>query len=116
VGHLKSGKIRVLGVTSKKRVPAVPDAPPIAESGVPGFEAAAWLMIVAPAGTPKPVVDRLHAEISAIVQLPEIHAAFAKVGYFPPDPIPQEKLGGLIKSEIARWGKVITDAGIARTQ
>jgi tripartite-type tricarboxylate transporter receptor subunit TctC len=116
VGHLKSGKIRVLGVTSRKRVPAVPDAPPIAESGVPGFEAAAWLMIVAPAGTPKPVVDRLHAEISAIVQLPEIHAAFAKVGYFPPDPIPQEKLGGLIKSEIARWGKVITDAGIARTQ
>jgi tripartite-type tricarboxylate transporter receptor subunit TctC len=116
MGLLKEGKIRVLGVTSKVRVPVVPDVPPIAEAGVPDFEAVAWLMIVAPAGTPKPVVDKLHAEITAIAQLPGIHAAFAKVGYLPPDQLPQEKLGGLIASEIDRWGKVITDAGFARTQ
>jgi tripartite-type tricarboxylate transporter receptor subunit TctC len=106
----------VLGVTSGKRVAVVPDAPPIGEAGVPGFEAAAWLMIVAPAGTPKPIVERLHKEITAIGQLPEIHAAFAKVGYLPPDATPQDRLIDFIKAEIDRWGKVITDAGFARTQ
>jgi tripartite-type tricarboxylate transporter receptor subunit TctC len=116
VGLVKEGKIRVLGVSSKTRVAAVPDAPPIAEAGVPGFEAAAWLMIVAPAGTPKSIVDKLHAEISAIVQLPEIHARYDTVGYLPPDPTPQEQLSGFIRSEIDRWGKVIEGAGIARSQ
>jgi tripartite-type tricarboxylate transporter receptor subunit TctC len=115
VGLIQGGKIRILGITSMKRVPAVPDVPPIADT-VPGFAASAWLMIVAPAGTPKPVVDRLHAEIGTIVALPEIHEQFAKVGYFPPDPMPQDRLGGLIRSEIERWGEVITHAGIARTQ
>ncbi len=116
VGLLKEGKIRVLGVTSKQRVAVVPDAAPIAELGVPGFEAVAWLMLVAPAGTPKPIVDRLHREIAAITQLPDIHAQFDKVGYLPPDPTPQEKLTDLIKSEISRWGKVIEGGGFARTQ
>jgi tripartite-type tricarboxylate transporter receptor subunit TctC len=115
VGLIPGGKIRVLGVTSTKRVPAVPDVPPIADT-VPGFEASAWLMIVAPAGTPKAIADRLHSEISSIVGLSEIHEQFARVGYFPPDPMPQDKLGGLIRSEVERWGEVITHAGIARTQ
>jgi tripartite-type tricarboxylate transporter receptor subunit TctC len=116
VGLIKEGKIRVLGVTSTKRVAAVPDVAPIAESGVPGFEAVAWLMIVAPAGTPQPIVEKLHKEIAAIVQLPEIHAQFAKVGYFAPDPTPQDRLMDLITSEIGRWGKVIEGGGFARTQ
>jgi tripartite-type tricarboxylate transporter receptor subunit TctC len=116
MGLLKDGNIRVLGVTSGKRVPAVPDVAPIAQSGVPGFEAAAWLMIVAPAATPKAIIDRLHAEITAIVQLPEIHQAFAKVGYLPPDPMPQDRLIDFISSEIERWGKVIERGGFARTQ
>jgi tripartite-type tricarboxylate transporter receptor subunit TctC len=116
VGLLKQGKVRVLGVSSKKRVAVMPDVPPIAESGVPGFEAVAWLMIVAPAGTPKPIIDKLHAEISAIAKQPDIQARFDQVGYLPPEPTPQADLRGLIKSEIARWGKVIEGAGIARTQ
>ena len=116
VGLLKDGKIRVLGVSSTKRVAVMPDVPPIAEVGVPGFAAAAWLMIVAPAGTPKPIVDRLHKEIAAIGQLPEIHEQFAKVGYLPPDQMPQERLMDFIKLEIDRWGKVIENAGFARTQ
>jgi tripartite-type tricarboxylate transporter receptor subunit TctC len=116
MGLLKGGKIRVLGVTSKTRVPVVPEVPPIADSGVPGFEAVAWLMIVAPAGTPKAIIDRLHTEIMTIAQLPEMHEQFAKVGYLPPDAMPQGRLGDLIKSEIERWGKVIERAGIARTQ
>jgi tripartite-type tricarboxylate transporter receptor subunit TctC len=116
VGLLKEGKVRVLGVSSTKRVAVVPDVLPIAEAGVPGFEAVAWLMLVAPAGTPKPIVDRLHREIAAIVQLPDIRQQFDKVGYLPPDPIPQEKLTDLIKSEINRWGRVIEAGGFARTQ
>ncbi|MCC6890785.1 MAG: tripartite tricarboxylate transporter substrate binding protein [Hyphomicrobiales bacterium] len=116
VGLLKEGKLRVLGVTSRRRVAVVPEAPPIAEAGVPGFEAVAWLMIVAPAGTPQPVVARLHAEISAIGKLPELHARYEQVGYLPPDPTPQAALAPFIKSEIERWGKVIEDAGIARSQ
>jgi tripartite-type tricarboxylate transporter receptor subunit TctC len=116
MGLLSDGKIRVLGVTSSKRVPAVPDVPTIAEAGVPGFGAVAWLMIVAPAGTPRAIVDKLHKEITTIVQLPEIHEQYAKVGYFAPDPLPQEKLMDFIKSEIARWGKVIEHAGLAGTQ
>jgi tripartite-type tricarboxylate transporter receptor subunit TctC len=116
VGLLKQGKVRVLGISSKTRVAVMPDVPPIAEAGVPGFEAAAWLMIVAPAGTPKPIVDKLHAEITAIVKQPDIQARFDQVGYLPPDPTPQTELRALIKSEIARWGKVIEGAGIARTQ
>jgi tripartite-type tricarboxylate transporter receptor subunit TctC len=115
VGLLKEGKVRVLGVTSTQRVAVVPDVPPIADS-VPGFSAAAWLMIVAPAGTPKPIVDRLHKEITAIGQSPDIHAQFAKVGYLPPESMPQADLMGFIKAEIGRWGKVITNAGFARTQ
>jgi tripartite-type tricarboxylate transporter receptor subunit TctC len=116
VGLLKEGKIRVLGVTSTKRVAVVPDAPPIAEVGVPGFEAVAWLMLVAPAGTLQPIVARLHTEIAAITELPEIHAQFAKVGYLAPDPTPQQGLMRLITSEIERWGKVIEGGGFARTQ
>jgi len=116
VGLLKQGKVRVLGVSSKARVAVVPDVPPIAEAGVPGFEAVAWLMIVAPAGTPKPIVDKLHAEITAVVKQPDVQARFDQVGYLPPDPTPQAELRGLIKSEIARWGKVIESAGIAGTQ
>jgi tripartite-type tricarboxylate transporter receptor subunit TctC len=116
VGLLKQGKVRVLGVSSKTRVAVVPDVPPIAQAGVPGFEAVAWLMIVAPAGTPKPIVDKLHAEISAIVKQADVQARFDQVGYLPPDPAQQADLSGLIKSEIARWGKVIEGAGIARSQ
>ena len=116
VGLLKEGKIRVLGVTSTRRIAVVPDAPPITEAGVPGFEAVAWLMLVAPAGTPQPVVARLHREIAAITELPELQAQFAKVGYFAPDPTPQDRLRPLIAWEIARWGKVIEGGGFARTQ
>jgi tripartite-type tricarboxylate transporter receptor subunit TctC len=115
VGLLKESKVRVLGVSARQRVPVVPEVPPIADS-VPGFQAAAWLMLVAPSGTPKAVVDRLHTEISAIVQRPDIHEQFARVGYLPPDPVPQERLGALIASEIERWGRVITQAGFAGTQ
>ncbi len=116
MGLLQEGKIRVLGVTSKQRVPAVPDVPPIAEAGVPGFEAVAWLMLVAPAGTPKPIVDKLHAEVTAIVQQPDMIERFAKLGYFPPERLPQDQLVGFMKAEIVRWGKVIENGGFARTQ
>jgi len=113
---MQAGKIRPLAISSPKRFGPMANIPTIAESGVPGFDFSSWQMIVAPAGTPKPIVDRLHREIAAITRLPDIHAQFDKVGYLPPDPTPQEKLTDLIKSEISRWGKVIEGGGFARTQ
>jgi tripartite-type tricarboxylate transporter receptor subunit TctC len=67
---IREGKMRALGVTTRQRTEALPEIAPIAELGVPGFEAAAWQMVVAPAATPKPVVDRLHAELKAIMAIP----------------------------------------------
>lgn len=116
VGLLKEGRVRVLGVTSRQRAAVMPDVPPIAEAGVPDFEAVAWLMLVAPAGTPMPVIERLHAAVTAIVQQPNMHAAYAKVGYLPPDALPQARLSGFMRDEIARWGRVIEQAGIAHSQ
>ena len=72
VGHINAGRVRALGVSSTARVPALPDVPTIAESGVPGFDAVGWTMICAPSATPKPVIDRLHAELKAVAATPEV--------------------------------------------
>ena len=74
VAQIAAGKVRALGVTSTTRVPALPDIPTIAEAGVPGFDAVGWTMICAPAATPKPIVDRLHAELKAVAAMPDIQA------------------------------------------
>ena len=71
---VRAGKIRALGVSSTTRLAPVPDIPTLAEAGVPGFDFVSWQMIVAPAGTPKPIVDRLHRELKAIIALPEVQA------------------------------------------
>jgi tripartite-type tricarboxylate transporter receptor subunit TctC len=110
------GKLRALGVTSLVRVPSAPDIPTIAESGVAGFEALGWVMIVAPAGTPKPVVDKLHAEFKAIVAMPEISSQMIKLGTVPLDSPPPAEQQRFIDAEIVRWAKVVEQAGIAGTE
>jgi tripartite-type tricarboxylate transporter receptor subunit TctC len=110
---VKQGKIRPLGVSSKARVPAAPEVAPIAEVGVPGFDAAGWLMLVAPAGTPTAIVDRLHAELKAIAALPEIQQRITGMGLIPIQTAPVEDLKRYVASEIDRWGKIIRAAGIA---
>jgi tripartite-type tricarboxylate transporter receptor subunit TctC len=113
---IREGKLRALGVTSLARVPSAPEIPTIAEAGVADYEAAGWVMIVAPAGTPAPVVGKLHAEFKAIVAMPEVHTQMIKLGTVPldsPSPTEQQRF---INAEIVRWAKVVEQAGIAGTE
>jgi tripartite-type tricarboxylate transporter receptor subunit TctC len=113
---VSAGKVRALGVSSITRIPSAPDLPTIAESGVPGFEGVGWVMIVAPARTPKAIVDRLHAELKAIAGLPEIHKQMIVLGTIPVDSPSPDAQQRFIDSEILRWSKVVKLAGIAGTQ
>lgn len=115
-GALQSGKVRPLGVTSKTRVPGYPDIPPLNEAGVPGFEAVGWQMLVAPAKTPRPVIDRLHRGLDAILAQQDTKDQIVKFGFLPAENKSVEKLQAYVKSETARWGKVVRDAGIAGSQ
>ncbi|MBI3936971.1 MAG: tripartite tricarboxylate transporter substrate binding protein [Betaproteobacteria bacterium] len=108
--HIKAGKLRALGATSAKRVAALPDVPTIAESGVPGFDVASWFGVFAPAGTPKPVVTRLNAEIVKILAVPELRRKLAAQGADPATNTP-EQFAAYVKSELARWGKVVQATG-----
>jgi tripartite-type tricarboxylate transporter receptor subunit TctC len=107
---VREGKLRAIGVTSAKRSPSAPEIPTISEQGLPGFEATSWFAVFAPAGTPKPVVDRLHAEIVRIFNLPDVQAKMKTLGL---DPIlgGPEELARTQQSEIAKWAKVIRDSG-----
>jgi tripartite-type tricarboxylate transporter receptor subunit TctC len=107
---VREGKLRAIGVTSAKRSPSAPEIPTIAEQGLPGFEATSWFAVFAPAGTPRPVVDRLHAEIVRIFNLPDVQAKMRTLGL---DPIlgGPEELARTQQSEIAKWAKVIRDSG-----
>jgi tripartite-type tricarboxylate transporter receptor subunit TctC len=115
IGQIQSGKVRALGVTSTERVPALPDVPTIAEAGVPGFDAVGWTLIAAPAGTPKPIIDRLSAEISAVAQTPDIQALIVRLGTIPLKSPPPPELEKFMAAEIDRWGKLIERAGMANT-
>jgi tripartite-type tricarboxylate transporter receptor subunit TctC len=108
--HVKSGKLRPVAVTTSHRSQALPELPTIAESGVPGYEAATWYGLLAPAGTPKAIVDRLHAEIVKILAT-DTRQRLAAQGFEPAGTTPAE-FAGYIKSEIVKWRKVIKDAGI----
>jgi len=109
--HIESGKLRALAVSSAKRVPSMPNVPTVAESGVPGYEVVSWQAIYAPAGTPKPIVDRLHAEIARILATPEMQERLGKLGMQGADMTP-EQLGSFQKAEVAKWAAVIKSANI----
>jgi tripartite-type tricarboxylate transporter receptor subunit TctC len=115
VPQINAGKVRALGVSSTTRVPALPDVPAIAEF-VPGFDAVGWTMICAPAATPKPVIDRLHAELKAVAAMLEINALIVRLGTIPVDSPPPAELQKFLASEIDRWGDIIERAGLAKTQ
>jgi tripartite-type tricarboxylate transporter receptor subunit TctC len=109
--HLKAGKVRALAVTTPKRTVQEPDVPTLAESGFPGFEAYAWFSVLAPAGTPRAVVDRLNTEVNRVLALPEVKEQYAKMGLIPGGGTPAE-LDAFIRADIAKWSKVIKAAGI----
>lgn len=116
LGLIQAGKVRALGVSTKARVPNIPDVPPIAETGVPGFDAASWQMFVAPAKTPRPIIDKLHSDLNSVLAMPEIQQGITKTGMGLMDSRSVAALQEFIKSEIVRWGTVVRQAGIAGSQ
>ena len=107
----KEGKLRTLAITSIKRSALAPDLPTMAESGFPGFEAVPWFGLLAPVGTPKDVVDKLHAETVKTLALPEVRKKFDELGLDPVGNTPAE-FAAVIRKEQPEWAKVIKDAGI----
>ncbi len=109
--HVRSGRLRAIGVTTAARVASLPDIPTIAEGGVPEYEAVSWFGVNAPAGTPQEVIARLHKEIVTILQTPDIRARFAKDGSEVVASSPEE-FDAYIRAEAVKWAKVVKSAGI----
>ena len=109
--HVRSGKLRALGVTSAKRVANAPDIPTIAEEGVPGYESLQWYGLLAPAGTPREIVARLNREVVAVLRTPEISARLANDGAEVVAGTPEE-FGAYLRAETEKWAKVAKAAGI----
>ena len=111
IGQLKAGQVRALAVASSKRLAALPEVPTAAELGLAGYESAAWFAFLAPRGTPRPMVDKLHAEIAAATADPAVRGRFTEFGAEPMASSPEE-LGRFISSEVLKWRDIITKAGI----
>ena len=109
--NAQAGKVKALGSSGRERSSVMPDVPTVAEAGVSGYEATIWLGVVAPKGTPKAIVERLNAEITKVTSSAEVRAAWAKQGATPLVMNPAEFEAYLV-GDIAKWRKVITDAGI----
>ena len=113
--QIRAGKVRALGVSTATRLPAAPEIPPIAEAGVPGFDAAGWGVFSVPANTPKEIVNKLRAALVGALAVPEVHQQIVRLGLLPSN-VPPDELQGFITSEMARWGKVVQQAGLAGTE
>src|SRR4029078_11296979 len=108
--HIQAGKVGALGVSGARRAPPLPDIPPLNQA-VPDYEVTTWYSFVAPAGTPRPVIEKLNREISAIVEPPEMKERLKGQGV-EADAMKPEELAALYKAEAAKWAKVIKDAKI----
>ena len=110
--QIKAGMVRALGTSGKVRSPNLPDVPTMAEAGVPGFNATLWVGFMAPAGTPKPIVDKLHDEITKILRRPDIKQAWEKTGATP-IVMTQPEFKSFMESQVAKWAEVIKTNRIA---
>lgn len=110
IGHIKSGKLRALAVTSAKRVDDLPDVPTISELGYPGFNAVTWFGLMAPAGTPKDVIAKLNSEFNKALLQPALRKQLSDQGADPAGGTP-EQFAALIKEDIPRWGKIVKESG-----
>lgn len=109
--HVKAGRLRAIGVTSPNRVDIAKGVPTVAESGVPGYEIGTWLGIVAPTGTPPAVIEKINAEVRRVIAIPEVRETLTVQGFITGDET-AEQFNAFIRSEHAKWGKVIRDGNI----
>jgi len=112
---IRAGKVRALGVSTEKRLPSAADLPTLAESGVPGYDASSWHMIVAPAGVPEGVIRKLHAALQETQADSAFISAVSSRGVVPQVGSTPDQLRGYIESEIVRWGKIVKDVGLAHS-
>lgn len=110
VQHVKAGRLRALAMLSDKRSPVLPEVPTLRESGVHGVELSSWIGLMAPAGTPRPIIDRLHAEMVKIVAMPDVKERLARLNYEPVGDTP-EQFAAAIAAETARWAKIVKETG-----
>ena len=109
--HVQSGKLKAIAVTSTKRAPTVPNLPTLAEAGVTGYEATSWNGVFAPAKTPRPLINKLHADILKVLKTPDVRDKLIAAGSDPVGSTPEE-FAAYVKAELARWGKVIRENNI----
>ncbi len=108
--NVRAGKLKAFGTTGKQRSPVLPEVPTVSEAGVPGYEAVIWLGLMAPAATPKAIVDRLNAEVRRIVNSAEVKDAWAKQGAAPMS-MSTDEFGQYMKDDIAKWAKIVKLSG-----
>jgi tripartite-type tricarboxylate transporter receptor subunit TctC len=111
IAQIRTGRIKAIAVTSAKRSNAAPDIPTVSESGVPGYEASSWFGMLAPAGTPKSIVTRLNTEAMKALQMREVQESLSRQGMDPAGSTPEE-FDAYLRSEIAKWTRVVKEAGI----
>lgn len=109
--HIQAGKLKALAVTTPQRWALLPQLPTLSESGLPGFDVTQWSGLVAPAGTPQAIIDKLSGEVVRILKMPDVHTQIVALGFTPVGNTPSE-FSAHIKAEIAKWAKVIKAAGI----
>jgi tripartite-type tricarboxylate transporter receptor subunit TctC len=110
--HIKAGRVRALGVTSRQRSPLLPDVPTVSESGLPGFEAVTWFGFAVPKGTPPAIVDRLNKEIGKALATPDVKEKLAVQGIDVADGTP-EQFGSYMRDEFAKWGGLVKESGLS---
>jgi tripartite-type tricarboxylate transporter receptor subunit TctC len=114
---IREGKLRALAASALTRLPTLPDVPPFGEAaGAPDFEAVSWHILLAPAGTPKEIIDRLHQEMKRIMGAPEMKKRVSDIGLLPIDPLSLEGIRAYIKSEQEKWGSLVRKLGLEGSQ
>ena len=109
--HLKSGKLRAMAIATAQRSPVAPDVPTVVEGGLQGLEVSVWFGLLAPRGTPRPIIDRLNREIGAAVADQGVRAKLTELATVPMHTSPEE-FAAMIRADIAKWGKVVREAGV----
>jgi len=113
---ITAGKLRPLAVTTTTRLATLPNVPPLAAAGVPGFDLAAWQGVIAPAKTPPPIVATLNTQLNAAVAMPEVHGRINDLGMTPIGKGDPKELASFLQSEIVRWSKIVETAGLAKSE